>query len=144
MFNYNTALLAEGLFFLNFLDSTSEGDGERTLRQYKYLMLLCRADGAHSTKYALESLYQLLLVNGYLSESEAEVFTWNGTVNNRGGAGKNIPFDLEVEHSNNYIKQGINHLGVNLTENAVSRVARAEKPVREIIFKVDKSIQHAC
>ena len=144
VFNYNTALLAEGLFFLNFLDSTSEGDGERTLRQHKYLMLLCRADGAHSTKYALESLYQLLLVNGYLSESEAEVFTWNRTVNNRGGAGKNIPFDLEVEHSNNYIKQGINHLAVNLTENAVSRVARAEKPVREIIFKVDKSIQYAC
>ena len=107
-------------------------------------MLLCRADGAHSTKYALECLYQLLLVNGCLSESEAEVFTWNRTVNNRGAAGKNIPFDLEVEHSNNYIKQGINYLGVNLTESTVSRVAKAEKPVREIIFKTDKSIQFAC
>jgi hypothetical protein len=62
-------------------------------------MLLCRADGSHSSKYALESLYQLLLVNG-LSESEAGVFTWNRSVNNRGGAGKNIAFDLEVEHSN--------------------------------------------
>ena len=144
VFNYNTALLAEVLFFLNFLDSVCEGDGERILRQYKYLMLLCRADGAHSTKYALECLYQLLLVNGCLSESEAEVFTWNRTVNNRGGAGKNIPFDLEVEHSNNYIKQGINHLGANLTESTVSRVAKAEKPVREIIFKTDKSIQFAC
>lgn len=80
VFNYNTALLAEGLFFLNFLDSVCEGDVERTLRQYKYLMLLCRADGAHSPKYALECLYQLLLVNGCLSESEAEVFTWNKTV----------------------------------------------------------------
>ena len=59
VFNYNTALLAEGLFFLNFLDSTSEGDGERTLRQYKYLMLLCRADGAHSTKYALDLIFAL-------------------------------------------------------------------------------------
>ena len=43
IFNYNTALLAEGLFFLNFLDSVSEGDGLRTIRQYKYLMLLCKA-----------------------------------------------------------------------------------------------------
>jgi hypothetical protein len=142
IFNYNTALLAEGLFFLNFLDSVSEGDGDRILRQYKYLMLLCRADGSHSSKYALESLYQLLLVNG-LSESEAGVFTWNRSVNNRGGAGKNIAFDLEVEHSNNYIKQGINHLGVNVTERAVTRIARAEKSVREIIFKVDSSIQYA-
>ena len=141
-FNYNTVLLAEGLFFLNFLDSVSEGDGDRILRQYKYLMLLCRADGSHSSKYALESLYQLLLVNG-LSESEAGVFTWNRSVNNRGGAGKNIAFDLEVEHSNNYIKQGINHLGVNVTERAVTRIARAEKSVREIIFKVDSSIQYA-
>ena len=66
------------------------------------------------------------------------------SVHNHDGAGKNIPFDLEVEHSNNYIKQGINHLGVNLTKNAVSRFARAEKPVREIIFKIDKSIQYAC
>ena len=58
MFNYNTALLAEGLFFLNFLDTVAEGDGERIIRQYKYLMLLCKADEPHSNKYALESLYQ--------------------------------------------------------------------------------------
>ncbi|CAB3993979.1 Hypothetical predicted protein [Paramuricea clavata] len=29
IYNYNTALLAQGLFFLNFLDSVSEGDGDR-------------------------------------------------------------------------------------------------------------------
>ena len=68
-------------------------------------MLLCKADDSHSTKYALESLYQQLLVNGALSKSEAHVFTWNRTVNNRGGLGSNIPFDLKLEHSNNYIKQ---------------------------------------
>ena len=58
MFNYNTALLAEGHFFLNFLDAAAEGDGERIIRQYKYLMVLCKADDSHSTKYALESLYE--------------------------------------------------------------------------------------
>ena len=39
MFNYNAALLSEGLLFLNFLDAVSEGDGMRIIRQYKYLML---------------------------------------------------------------------------------------------------------
>ena len=73
MFNYNAALLSEGLFFLNFLDAVSEGDGMRILRQYKYLMLLCKADDPHSVKYALESLYQLFLADG-LSEKEAEIF----------------------------------------------------------------------
>ena len=141
MFNYNTALLAEGLFFLNFLDAVAEGDGERIIRQFKYLMLLCKADDPHSTKYALKSLYQLLLVNGSLSENEAEVFTWNRSVNNHGGIGMNIPFDLEVEHSNNYIKQGIGNLGVNVTENAVTRIARAEKPARSVLKMIDKSLQ---
>lgn len=143
VFNYNTALLAEGLFFLNFLDAVKEGDGGRIIRQYKYLMLLCKSDDPHSTKYALESLYQLLLVNGALSEREAEVFTWNRSVNNHGGTGMNIPFDLEVEHSNNHIKQGINNLGVNVTEHAVTRIARAEKPTRTVFWNIDRSLQRS-
>ena len=53
VFNYNAALLSEGLFFMNVL--VSQGDGQRIMRQYKYLMLLCKADDPHSTKYALES-----------------------------------------------------------------------------------------
>ena len=106
-------------------------------------MLLCKADDFHSTKYALESLYHLLLVNGALSESEAHVFTWNRSVNNHGVFGLNIPFDLEVEHSNHYIKQGIAKLGVNVSESAVARIAKAEKAAREIFSRVDKNLQHA-
>ena len=58
IFNYNCAILTDGLFFLNFLDSIAEGDGLRTMRQYKFMLLYCKADGEHSTKYALECLYQ--------------------------------------------------------------------------------------
>ena len=94
MFNNNSALLCEGLFFMNFLDAVSEGDGERIIRQCKYLMLICKADGRHSTKFALESLYQLLFVHG-LSEKEAEKVVGNRGVNNHGGPGRNIPHDLE-------------------------------------------------
>ena len=140
VFNYNAALLSEGLFFMNFLDAVSEGDGQRIMRQYKYLMLLCKADDPHSTKYALESLYQLLLVNG-LSQKESEIFVWNRTVNNHGGLGNNIPHDLEVEHSNNFNKQGYCNIGANLSEKAVSRICHAEKPVRNISGKVDRLLQ---
>ena len=142
MFNYNCALLSEGLFFMNFLDAVSEGDGERLIRQYKFLMLLCKADDPHSTKYALESLYQLLLVHG-LPEKEAEVLMWNRSVNNHGGPGRNIPNDLEVEHSNNYIKQGMANLGVNVNEKAVTRIARAENPVRKIMGKIDGTLHRS-
>lgn len=58
VYNYNCALLADGLFFMDFLDATAEADGARMMPQYKYLLLYCRADGASSTKYAIECLYQ--------------------------------------------------------------------------------------
>ena len=128
------------IFFMNFLDAVSEGNGQRIMRQYKYLMLLCKADDPHSTNYALESLYQLLLVNG-LSQKESEIFVWNRTVNNHGGLGNNIPHDLEVEHSNNFNKQGYCNIGANLSEKALSRIYHAEKHVRNISGKVDRLLQ---
>ena len=67
-----------------------------------------------------------------LSNRDSHRFTWDRLANNKGGLGMNIPLDLAVEHSNNLLKQGINHLGVNLTENAVARISKArssdEKP----------------
>ena len=62
-----------------------------TLTSYRGSLLLCKADDPHRTKYAIESLYQLLRVNGGISESDAEVFTWSRSVNNHGGVGRNIP-----------------------------------------------------
>ena len=103
-------------------------------------MLLCKADDPQSTKYDLESLYQVLLVNG-LSQKESEIFVWNRTVNSHGGLGNNIPHDLKVEHNNNFNKQGYCNIGANLSEKAVSRICHAEKPVRTISGKTDKLLQ---
>jgi hypothetical protein len=141
VYNYNCALVSEGLLFMNFLDAIAEGDGERIFRQYKYLMLLFKSDAPHSNKYALESLYQLLLVKGVLSKRDALRFIWNRSVNNKGGLGMNIPLDLAVEHSNNFLKQSINHLGVNLTENAVTRISKAEAPMRGVMDNIDRDLK---
>ena len=141
MFNYNCALLADGLFFLNSLDATSEGDGARIIRQYKYMLLYCKADNQHSAKYALECLYQLFLVYALLSPRDSERFTWNRTAYNGGGRGKNVALDLDVQHSNNYIKQAVKNMGPNLTEKAVSRVCHAEYGARNIIKCVDESLE---
>jgi len=102
VFNYNCALLADGFLFLNFLDAVGEGDGMRIMRQYKYIMLYCKADGSHSTKYALECRYQFFLVFSLLSPRDSERFIWNRSVNNACRKGTNIPLDLDVEHSNNF------------------------------------------
>ena len=87
-YNYNCALLTDGIFFLNFLDAVAEGDGARIMRQYAYLLLYCKADNNHSIKYALECLYQLLLTKALLSPRDVERFIWNRTVNNCGKKGK--------------------------------------------------------
>jgi len=141
LFNYNCALMTDGLFFFNFLDATSEGDGLRTLRQYKYMLLYCKADNQHSFKYGLECLYQFFLVFAILSPRDRERFTWNRSINNGGGVGKNVALDLDVEHSNNYLKQAIKNLGPNLTENAVSRIGHAELGARTIMQSMDKNLE---
>ncbi len=64
VFNYNAALLSEGLLFLNFLDSVAEGYGERIMRHHKYFMLLCRADGSHSTNTLLKVFISYCLLMG--------------------------------------------------------------------------------
>ena len=140
VYNYNCALLADALFFLNFLDTVSEGDGFRLITQYKYMMLYCRADGHHSNKYALECLYQAFCVNALLSPRDCERFVWNRSVNNKGGRGKNIPLDLEVEHSNLFNKAAIRNLGANVTEKAVQRIGFSEGGTANMTASVDESL----
>ena len=140
LYNYNTALLADGFLFLNFLDAICEGDGERIMRQYKYIMLYCRQDGCHSSKYALECLYQFFLTHALLSKRDSEQFKWNRTVNNSCKPGKNIPLDLDVQHSNNFLKQAIKNLGPNVSEKAVTRICNAESSTRTIMDNIDRSI----
>lgn len=84
VYNYNYALMTDCFLFFNFLDAIKEGDGARIMRQYKYIMLYCKADGSHSTKYALECLHQFFLVHALLSQRDSERFVWNRSVNNSG------------------------------------------------------------
>ena len=141
MFNYNCALLEDGIFFMNFLDAVSEGDGQRLIRQYKYFMLMCKADDSHSKKYDLECLYQLFLVKSLLSLRDSERSVSNRSVNTLGGKGKNVAMDLDMEHSNRFLKQAIKNLGPNVTENAVDRICRAEAATRMLTATIDQEIE---
>lgn len=106
-------------------------------------MLYCKADRAHSTKYALKCLYQFFLVYAVLSPRDSERFTWNQSVNNTGQKGANIPLDEDTEHSNNFTKQGIKNLGPNLTEGAVQQPSHAQKSSRSILGKLDETIKYS-
>lgn len=140
-FDYNCALITDCFLFFNFLDAIKEGDGARIMRQYKYIMLYCKADGSHSTKYSLECLYQFFLVHALLSPRDSERFIWNRSVNNTGKKGSNIPLDEDTEHGNNFIKQGIRNLGPNVTENAVSRLSYSQSPTASMLGNLDETIK---
>ena len=138
VYNYNCALTTDAMLFFNFLDAIKEGDGTRVM--LKYFLLYCRADESRSTKYALEILYQFFLVRALVSKRDKERFIRNRFVNNHGVKGGNIPLDEDMEHSNNFVKQGIRNLGPNLTESAISRVCKAENATRTILDKLDGSL----
>lgn len=140
VYSYNCALLADGLFFINFLDAVKKGDGVRLMHQYKYMLLYCRADGHASNKYALECLYQSFLVQSLLSPTESERFDWNRSINNQCGKGCNIPHDLEVEHSNRFIKGSAKNVGPNLTDRAVQCICQAESGARSLTGNVNQGL----
>ena len=76
-----------------------------------------------------------------LSQRNRDRFIWNRTVNNCGKKGKNIALDLHVEHSNNYVKQGVKNLDPNLNERSTNRICNAESGMRQIMENVDQNIR---
>ena len=139
VFNYNCSLLAQGLLFMNFLDSTSEGDGERSIRCWKFFLLHFKEEKS-TTKYALEALYLLLQVYSLLPPAEAHSLTWNRTVNNKGGPGRNVAIDLDLEHDNNDLKQPIKNLGPNVTVDAVRRISNGQQKSKQMLSSMDREI----
>lgn len=104
-------------------------------------MLYCKADGSHSTEYALECLYQFFLVHALLSPRGGEWFVWNQSVNNIGKKGTDTPLDEATEHSNNFTKPGIKNLGPYVTEKAVQRLAYSESLTALILGNLDETIK---
>ena len=141
VYNYNCAILADCFLFFNFLNAIEEGVGERIVQQYKYIMLSCKANGSHSTKYALECLTQFFFVFAPLSQRDSKQFVWNRSVNNSGKKAANIPIDEDTEHESNAIKQGIRNIGPNVTKNAVQRIYFARHPTASILSNLVNSIK---
>lgn len=138
MYHYQCNFMEHGLLYMNFIDGISEGDGDRILRCWKFLLLHFYADGGSSTKYALEALFLQFQQQALLTPRQAYRQRWNRGVNNSGHKGKNVPLDLEVEHNNKILKESLRKMGSNITHNSVNRSARMLKMATETIDKVAK------
>ena len=117
-FDYTCEVLSLGLLFLNFKDSVREGDGDRVLLMWKYLMLIFKAMGHRN--YAAEAFTLLSQYQITLPENLAEQLKWSRYINIHGLPGHNISCDLHMEHINRLVKEAIDGLGANKSKRLFS------------------------
>lgn len=133
---YGKKLLGLGCFYLEFSDAIREGDGNRVLRCWRYLLPIFL--GSHRTNYSCEVLNMLFQHSYELSPRLSSQLLWSRFINVHGYPGKNIPADLHMEHLNRLVKDAVKGLGANKTESAISRVGRAIGTIAPVLSKFDK------
>ena len=89
VFLYNTHLLSIGLFYVEYCDAIKEGDGNRVLRCWKYLLPIFKSSGHKN--YSIEALNLLCQHHHGLPPRQAAQLVWSRFVNVHGLPGRNIP-----------------------------------------------------
>ena len=138
-FNYACTRLSLGMLIFNFDDAVKEGDGERVMRCWKFMMLIFKA--YNHTKYAFAGLQLQVSIKALLTPCQSQSLIWNRMVNTKGGSGKNISLDLRLEHLNKLLKDMLRCLGVNITEKSVERCSKALKSIEEILCSIDMELR---
>ena len=123
VFNYASAVLNDGLLFMELRDAIREGDGPRIIRCWKFMLLYWKHAG--HTKYAYEVIELISSIEAASSPRIAHELVWCRVVNTRGGAGNNIPVDLYLEHLNRTLKDYVRSIGANVTANTVVRASKS-------------------
>lgn len=134
--SYARDVLSLGLFYMEFQDAVKEGDGERILRCWHYLLLVFKASGR--SNYSVEAFTLLAQYHFTFSERMRKQLIWNRTINAHGLRGKNIACDLHMEHLNRECKGSISGLGANITDNAILRVGKSLRSSASILDEFDK------
>lgn len=136
MHDYGINLLSIGFLYLEMHDAIKEGDGDRVLQCWKYLLPIFHNSGRKH--YTIEAFNLLLHFHYKLPPRLAAELKWSRFVNTQGRPGKNIPVDLHQEHLNRLVKTSIQSLGANKTETAVIiRTSRALGPLSTLLQQYD-------
>ena len=135
VYEYSRHLLSIGCLYFEMRDAIKEGDGERVLQCWRYLLPIFHNSGRRN--YTIEA-FQLLYQYQYgLSPRQAENLIWSHFVNTQGVRGKNIPLDLHLEHLNRICKTAIGHLGPNKTDDAIVRCGKVLGPMCKVLQQFD-------
>ena len=131
---YAQEVCSLGLLFMNYRDSIKEGDGDRLVNCWKFMLPIFKATDRRN--YAIEAFNTLVNIK-ILPPRLAHQLVWSRFVNVHGIQGRNIPFDLQIEHMNRLVKDCVKHLGANKTGKAIIRFSKALGPVSKIISSFD-------
>lgn len=137
--SYAVDLLGLSLLWHGYHDSVKEGDGNRILLYWKFLLPIFQQEGHYN--YANEA-FTLISQTKLLSERKLTEVKWSRTVNTQGRQGQNIPIDLYMEHLNHRLKFMIGNLSAN-ARPSIQRVAKSLKVVHEIceIFQNEADVK---
>ena len=133
--DYAIHLLSLGCFYIEYADAIREGDGDRVLRCWRYLLPIFKSSGR--TNYSIEALTFLQQQQYLLTPRQSAEIVWNRFINVHGVRGRNIPCDLHLEHLNRVCKNAISDLGVNKTEKAIKRVGNVLGTLYPVLQQFD-------
>jgi L1 cell adhesion molecule like protein len=136
---YATNFLTHGLIYMEFSDSIREGDGQRILCCWRYLLLYFKANQRQN--YSIEALNLLCQYSFLFTQRQAHQLIWSRCVNTHGIEGKNIPSDLYNEHLNRLCKVAVANLGPNKTAKAIQRIAKCVGNLSDLLYSYDKEMK---
>ena len=136
MHAYAIQIISIGCFYLELLDAIREGDGERVLTCWRYLLPIFRQSGRKN--YSIEA-FNLLYQHDYLlTPRQSAELIWSRFINMTGRKGHNIPGDLHMEHLNRLCKIAIQGLGANKSDASIERVAKALGTLSPVLSTFDE------
>jgi len=92
-YSYALDIMSLGLLWHGFHDAVREGDGDRIIRYWRFLMPVFKLTGCRN--YALEA-FKLLNQTMVMSPRQVTELKWGRTVNTVGRPGHNIACDLHM------------------------------------------------
>ena len=123
LFLYTTELLTLALIWHDYHDAIKEGDGDRVLRIWKFLLVIFKKTGRKN--YSKEAFLLLLNYHFFFSEGLAAQLKWSRFINTQGMPGCNIPCDLHMEHLNRQLKGSLRNLRSNVESGPITRAGKA-------------------
>ena len=139
VFQYSAQLLRLGLFYQEFADAIREGDGNRVLRCWRYMLPIFSASG--SRNYACEAAHLLIQHSYTLPPRLSQQLLWSRFINVHGRPGHNVPVDLHMEHLNKIAKGAISFLGSNKSEKAITRIGHSIGTLSPLLDNFDEDNQ---